>query len=357
MAGVRITEFRNMENDSLGFMNYQSGEIGLGFMVGVFGTDTFSLRLNTSSIPMTPTDAFGSYTEPSGTSGYAPITGPLFGLTLVSNVWNAEYDSAIWSLQSHTGDTVTVYGWWYQDDGGTLIAAGNISPPFVAPLAGATLTVSPIILTLGSCTPGGPPPPPPGAILLDHFVDSNGTLLQLHTPNVGGPWSVYSSGSTSTPSITIMGNTALPAYSATPASDGQTATVVAVADSITVTVTGIAQSGQYIGAVLRLQDHLNLWVAELNCSGNQLLIDEFVGGSYNSRNNVSLTITPPESVTVSFNATGTLLTATGYTGSGSAQVTYTSSDYLAALNAGLRQGSGAGGLNAITFTRAEITSP
>jgi hypothetical protein len=280
MAGVRITEVYDVENDSLGFMNFQSGEIGLGFMTGVFGTATFSLRLNTDSTPMTPTDGFGSYTEPSGGSGYAPITGPLFGLTLVSNAWQAEYDSAIWSLQSHTGDTVTVYGWWFQDDGGTLIAAGNLSPPFVAPLTGATLTVSPIILTLGSCTPGGPPPPPPPTVLLDDSFSGSGTVsLGSHSPLVGGPWSVTDG------TVVVTGGVALATVSGVSVGIDDPGST-----SYSFQTTWLYGAGDLVGYLGHYATLNDQWLTYMD--GTTLTLAELVGGSSTVHSTTPLTLIP-----------------------------------------------------------------
>jgi hypothetical protein len=146
-----------MNNDSTGFMNYQSGLQAIEPLAGSRGADTFSARLNTDSIPMLPTDAFGAYTEPLNTSGYAAILNPAFGIAAVGDGWEASLNSIGWFLHSPPGETVTIYGWWYQDDDSdVVICAGNIRPPFVAPPGGAALTIGPVTMTSGSCTASAP---------------------------------------------------------------------------------------------------------------------------------------------------------------------------------------------------------
>jgi hypothetical protein len=254
-------------------------------------------------------------------------------------------------------DTVTLDGWIIVDQFGPAgIWAGSISPPWTPSVSvPSSYVLSGITVTLGQCAP--PPPPPASIFLLDHFIDVNGTQLSAHVPDIGGPWLVFSTGLTSTPSITIQGNAAVPAYSTPPGADGQTAAVPAAADSITVTVAGTTQSGLFLGAVARMKDALNLWLGELDVSGGNLLIDEFVSGVYNNRASVPLAVTPPESVTITFAVIGDTFTAVGSTSATSASVTYTSADDTFGGGAGLRQGASVGGASPLTFTYAKITRP
>jgi hypothetical protein len=177
-----------VENDSFGFANVGANLLAILPLGGSRGSDTYSARLNIDPVPMTPTDGYGSYIEPDTIPDYAPIFNPAFGFSLVGTSWIASIIRFEWALNPPAGETVTVYGWWYQNDvTGDIVCAGNFGPPMVITPGFHPVVVAPVEIQVDFCTV---PLPPPLVLLSDTFGGAGSVALGSHTPDVGGPWTV-----------------------------------------------------------------------------------------------------------------------------------------------------------------------
>ena len=180
-----------------------------------------SVRLNTDSAPMSPTDPFGTYTEPSPSINYVPVN-PFWDFAIGSGSSTASTTSAAFGLVvpilSH--ETVTLYGWWLQDDDREYLLMGGsfAAPVTLVPGIFQEVDIVPIQFTRGQCSTS---PPPPTTLLLDTFQGSD-TPLGDHSMDLGPGWSqIAGSASAGLGSCTLGdGTTACTALVVSPARYG-----------------------------------------------------------------------------------------------------------------------------------------
>lgn len=176
----------------------------------------------------------------------------------------------------------------------------------------------------------GPAAPP--ILLRDTFTGANGTQLNAHAPDVGGPWIVAAN------NLTIQNNqcvtpTATAEYFDVADSGQSNVTVKA---DVTFT-TGAALNVDHVGLVIRYQDYSNFWMLQAFAgSGGIFRLIEKKAGSFVVLAAGSWSPVIGTTYTLSVTASGTTLT--GYV-NGVSTVTGTSADFQAATLCGLRLAS------------------
>jgi hypothetical protein len=154
-----------------------------------FIAGNLQLRLSTDSVPFADSDTYPpGYPEPADV-GYAPVDLAISSITFSGGVTgNATMtiSGAAFGFLGADTPAETIYQWWIADpQNGVLMWHGSVSPPYAIPNAGGTLVLSPLTITLGTCTPGAPAPPGPAVVWLDDFLDGPGTALTAHAPQIG----------------------------------------------------------------------------------------------------------------------------------------------------------------------------
>jgi hypothetical protein len=162
----------------------------------------------------------------------------------------------------------------------------------------------------------------PTTLLLDHFSDANGTSLSAHTMDVGPGWALSGT-------WTIQSNHAQ--CSAAGGAGWGLAYADAGVANATASVT-LVQAANGIGIVGRLQDSNNFFFAYIGGSNATIVLWEMSAGSLVNRGSAATSFQVGD--VLSIQASGTTITAR-QSGSASASVSYTSTDFQTATKWGL----------------------
>lgn len=127
----------------------------LGCALGYAAAGTLKLRLYTNNVTPTDNDTVGTYTEMGAVEAYAakslapgswaaPVAGTGSGTSL-SNKASISYPQQVWTADG-TGGSVTVYGYFITDSGGTnLVGAEKFPAPVTVSINGDVIKVTPNI--------------------------------------------------------------------------------------------------------------------------------------------------------------------------------------------------------------------
>jgi hypothetical protein len=155
------------------------------------GSDVF--HLNSSSIPVAPSDSTtATYTEPT-VGGYAPQFANYSSFSRVAGVDGSATATLnidiVWTIAPFTGPEPTIYSWWmdFVEPSGYPVFGANLASPIVLPNAGTTVYLTEVTLVLGQCTS---PPPPSGTPWI--LTESGGTAVAQGTFNFGLEFTVGS---------------------------------------------------------------------------------------------------------------------------------------------------------------------